>query len=124
MVADLRSAPFDTDAIDWIFCSHVLEHIPELELCVDEIFRLLKPGGTAWIQVPFEPGRAHSCRIEIDPHRAHAHAWQFAPDFGNLLVREGWTVTETVASDSVSTRDRRRYGIDSRERFWLVRKDG
>lgn len=124
VVADLRNAPFSTGALDWVFCSHVLEHVPELELCVDEIFRLLKPGGTAWIQVPFEPGRAHSRRIEIDPHRAHAHAWQFAPDFGSLLVREGWTVTEVVAEDAVTKADRRKYGIDARERFWLARKDG
>jgi len=124
VVADLRNAPFAAGAVDWVFCSHVLEHIPELELCVDEIFRMLKPGGAAWIQVPFEPGRAHSRRIEIDPHRAHAHAWQFAPDFGQLLVREGWTVTEVVAADTVSTPDRRKYGIDPQERFWLARKEG
>ncbi len=124
VVADLRNAPFGTGAVDWVFCSHVLEHVPELELCVDEIFRLLKPGGTAWIQVPFEPGRAHSRRIAINPHRAHAHAWQFAPDFGTLLVREGWTVTEIVAADAVAVVDRRKYGIDARERFWLARKDG
>ena len=124
VVADLRFAPFGDGTVDWVFCSHVLEHIPELELCVDEIFRMLKPGGTAWIQVPFEAGRAHSRRIDIDPLRAHAHAWQFAPDFGNLLVRPGWSVTEVVAADEVSAEDRRKYGIDPRERFWLARKNG
>jgi len=124
LVADLRNVPFADRSVDWVFCSHVLEHIAELELCVDEIFRMLKPGGVAWIQVPFEPGRAHSRRIEIDSHRAHAHAWQFAPDFGNLLRRQGWTVTEVVAADEVTTHDRQRYGIDPRERFWLVRKTG
>ena len=123
-VADLRCAPFADGSIDWVFCSHVLEHIAELELCVDEIFRILSPGGTAWIQVPFEPGRAHSRRIEIDPHRAHAHAWQFAPDFGKLLVRPGWTVTERVAGEEVAAADRARFGIDPQERFWLLRKDG
>ncbi len=123
VVADLRNVPFGSATIDWVFCSHVLEHIPELELCVDEIFRMLKPGGAAWIQVPFEPGRAHSRRIEIDPHRAHAHAWQFAPDFGKLLLRDGWTISEVVAGDAVSSADRDRYGIDPRERFWLARKE-
>ena len=86
-VADLRRSPIADGSVEWIFCSHVLEHIAELDLCVDEILRMLKPGGAAWIQVPFEPGLAHSKRIPIDPHRAHAHAWQFAPDFGKLLAR-------------------------------------
>ncbi len=124
LVADLRSAPFGDGAVDWVFCSHVLEHIVELELCVDEICRMLKPGGVAWIQVPFEPGRAHSRRIEIDPHRAHAHAWQFAPDFGNLLARPGWAVTEIIARDEISEPERVRHGIDAQERFWLARKAG
>jgi len=122
-VADLRFAPFANGAVDWVFCSHVLEHIPDLELCVDEILRMLKPGGVAWIQVPFEPARAHSRRIEIDAHRAHAHAWQLAPDFGSLLERPGWTVTEVVAGEVITSNDRDRYAIDSRERFWMARKE-
>ena len=87
LVMDLRQTSLADSSVDWVFCSHVLEHISELEICVDEILRILKPGGAAWIQVPFEPGRAHSRRIDIDPHRAHAHAWQFAPDFGTLIER-------------------------------------
>ncbi len=122
-VADLRSAPLADGAVDWVFCSHVLEHIPELTLCVDELLRILKPGGAAWIQVPLEPGRAHSRRIEIDPRRAHAHAWQFAPDFGSLLERPGWTVTEVVARDMLPAADLNRCGIDPDERYWLARKD-
>ena len=121
-VADLRRAPLADDSVDWVFCSHVLEHIPELDHCVDEILRVLKPGGAAWLQVPFEPGLAHSRRIEIDPHRAHAHAWQFAPDFGKLIHRSGWEVTEIIARDAVAAADRQRYGIDPLERFWIARK--
>jgi SAM-dependent methyltransferase len=124
LVTDLRSCALAADSVDWVFCSHVLEHIPELDLCIDEILRVLKPGGTAWLQVPFEPGLAHSKRIPIDPHRAHAHAWQFAPDFGTLIRRKDWEIQEVVASEALSASDRRRYGIDPLERFWLARKQG
>ena len=124
LVTDLRQTSLRSDSVDWVFCSHVLEHIPELEICVDEILRILKPGGAAWIQVPFEPGRAHSRRIDIDPHRAHAHAWQFAPDFGSLIERDDWTVTEFIAAETLSDSDLNRYGIDPRERYWLGRKSG
>jgi SAM-dependent methyltransferase len=123
LVADLRQAPLASNSVDWVFCSHVLEHIAELEICVDELQRILRPGGTAWIQVPFEPGRAHSRRITIDPHRAHAHAWQFAPDFGSLLERTGWTVTEVVAGDAYPADQLNRLGIDPAERYWQARKD-
>ncbi|PJA76429.1 hypothetical protein CO151_02910 [bacterium CG_4_9_14_3_um_filter_65_15] len=121
-VTDLRGASLADGSVDWIFCSHVLEHIPELDICVDEIQRVLKPGGLAWIQVPFEPGLAHSKSIRIDPYRAHAHAWQFAPDFGNLLEREQWEVTEVIAGREISSSDLKRFGIDHRERYWVCRK--
>ncbi len=121
-VSDLRFSALLDESVDWVFCSHVLEHIPDLDLCLDEIFRVLKPGGIAWLQVPFEEGRAHSQRIEIDPHRAHAHAWQFAPDFGRLIERDGWEITEIIASESLLAGDLDRYGINARERFWRARK--
>jgi SAM-dependent methyltransferase len=124
LVADLRRAPIADEAVDWLFCSHVLEHIPELELCVDEIVRMLRPGGLAWLQVPLEPGRAHSRRIPVDPHRAHAHAWQFSPDFGTLVQRDQWTVSEIVADELLDEGQLRHFGIDPRERYWLARKRG
>ena len=120
--ADLRRAPLIDGVVDWVFCSHVLEHISELDQCVDELQRILRPGGTAWLQVPLEPGLAHSHRIPIDRHRAHAHAWQFAPDFGTLLERPGWQVTEVIARDAVAPADRQRFGIDPDERYWVARK--
>lgn len=120
--ADLRRSPLRDASVDWVFCSHVLEHIAELELCLDELERILVPGGTAWLQVPLEPGLAHSRRIPIDPWRAHAHAWQFAPDFGLLIERPGWQVTEVVARDAVPAADRARFGIDPDERYWVARK--
>jgi SAM-dependent methyltransferase len=123
LVTDLRQPGIGEATVDWIFCSHVLEHINELDTCVDELLRILRPGGIAWLQVPFEPGLAHSHRIAVDPHRAHAHAWQFAPDFGRLIERSGWTIAEVIAGETVPEPDRRRYGIHPLERYWLARKD-
>lgn len=120
--ADLRRTPIRDASVDWVFCSHVLEHIAELESCLDELERILVPGGSAWLQVPLEPGLAHSRRIPIDRYRAHAHAWQFAPDFGLLIERPGWQVTEVVARDAVAPAERARFGIDPDERYWVARK--
>lgn len=122
-VGDLRRAPVGDRTVDWIFCSHVLEHVAELDDCLAELARLLRPGGAVWIQVPFEPGLACSRRIPIDPHRAHAHAWQFGTDFGSLIRRQGWTVEEVVAGAELDAATAAGYGIDPDERYWLVRKD-
>jgi SAM-dependent methyltransferase len=121
-LTDLRWTALGDQSIDWVFCSHVLEHIPELEPCVDELQRILRPGGVAWIQVPIEPGLTRSRAIPIDPHRAHAHAWQFGPDFGELLARDRWQVTEVHACEQLDAGARRRLGIADEERYWICRK--
>ncbi len=43
---------------DLILCSHVLEHVPDDARAISEIFRALRPGGKALIQIPtnFESG--------------------------------------------------------------------
>ena len=121
-ITDLREVAAADSVADWIFCSHVLEHIDDLAACLDEIFRLLRSGGLAWIQVPLEPELAHSRRIEVDPCRSHAHAWQFGADITQLLQRPPWTVTEVVAGHTLQAAELGRLGIAPDERFWIARK--
>jgi SAM-dependent methyltransferase len=61
---DLQAAPFPDRNFDWIICNHVLEHIPDDRRAIAEIFRMLKPGGTAILQVPISLVRA---RTDEDP---------------------------------------------------------
>jgi len=51
-VADIRAVPFRTDCFDLVYSMGTIEHFPETELAVAEIFRVLKPGGRAIIGVP------------------------------------------------------------------------
>lgn len=55
--ADICDLPFDDDSYDFIICNHVLEHIPDDEKAMKELFRVLAPGGTAIIQVPYDRNR-------------------------------------------------------------------
>ena len=50
---DAQQLPFPDDVFDHVLLLDVLEHIPDPERCLAEIFRVLKPGGTLTIQVPF-----------------------------------------------------------------------
>jgi hypothetical protein len=121
-LSDLRRMALGDGLIDWLFCSHVLEHIAELDLCLAEIARLLSPGGQAWIQVPIEPQLEHSHRLQVDPYLAHAHAWRFGRDFTRLLQRPDWEVSEYLASGMLDQQARERSGIHPQERYWVVRK--
>lgn len=40
------------DSFDIILCSHVLEHVSDDRKAISELFRVLKPGGWALLQVP------------------------------------------------------------------------
>jgi len=55
--ADICNLPFLNDEFDFIICNHVLEHIPDDTKAMQELYRILKPGGTAILQVPYEPNR-------------------------------------------------------------------
>jgi SAM-dependent methyltransferase len=44
--------PFDDASFDRVICSEVLEHIHEYEAVLDEIQRVLKPGGLLAVSVP------------------------------------------------------------------------
>jgi predicted SAM-dependent methyltransferase len=49
---DLTDLKLPDQSQSLVFCSHVLEHIPEDIKAMSEIHRVLKVGGTAIIQVP------------------------------------------------------------------------
>ncbi|HHP7232870.1 MAG TPA: class I SAM-dependent methyltransferase [Xenococcaceae cyanobacterium] len=49
---DLQKLPFDDATYDFVFASHVLEHIPDDRRAIQEIRRILKPGGIAVLPVP------------------------------------------------------------------------
>jgi len=44
---------------DIIICYHVLEHISKDQLAMNELFRILKPNGTCYIQTPFKSGEIY-----------------------------------------------------------------
>jgi SAM-dependent methyltransferase len=53
VVADAEALPFESNSVDAVVCDNVLEHTPRPDKIVDEIERVLKPGGLVYIAVPF-----------------------------------------------------------------------
>ena len=50
--ADICNLPFEDSQYDIILCNHVLEHIPDDTKAMQELYRVLKPGGMAILQIP------------------------------------------------------------------------
>ncbi len=49
VVADARALPVPSGAVDLVVSSNVLEHVPEPFAVVDEMARVLRPGGHLWL---------------------------------------------------------------------------
>ena len=51
----LENIPFEDEVFDVIICNHILEHIPNDTKAMKELFRVMKKGSFAILQVPFSP---------------------------------------------------------------------
>ena len=50
---DATQLSFDNETYDYVIANHILEHIPNDMTAMKEIYRVLKKGGTALLQVPY-----------------------------------------------------------------------
>lgn len=57
MVADIESLPFPTHYFDKILCAEILEHVLNPDAAMNQLLRVLKPGGLLVISVPNENGK-------------------------------------------------------------------
>lgn len=62
VVGDAQRLPFADNSFDTVFCSQVLEHVPEPWLALAEFRRVLKPGGALILSVP------HISWLHNEPH--------------------------------------------------------
>lgn len=81
---ELLPLPFRAGSFDVVFASHLLEHVTDLNRMLEEVARVLKPGGLLQITVPW----AGDLRAFQDP----THVRFFTLRSFEYFVREGATV--------------------------------
>jgi len=66
--------PWEDSTVDYILASHIVEHLPDKILTMNEAHRVLKPGGVLKIAVPSTKGAGAWC----DPqHQSYWNATSF-----------------------------------------------
>lgn len=100
--ADICNLPFADNSYDLILCNHVLEHIPDDTKAMQELYRVLKPGGMGIFQIPQDLSRAETFEDDsiTDPkERArifgqYDHVRVYGRDYFDKLRNIGFTVVE------------------------------
>lgn len=109
--ADICNLPFSDNSFDFILCNHVLEHIPDDKKAMQELFRILKPGGTAIVQIPQDLSREKTFQDDsiTDPkERAqifgqYDHVRVYGRDYFDRLRDIGFEVEEVDYTKNFST---------------------
>jgi len=77
VVADCqRRLPYEDASFDRAIAIHVLEHLPNLPGALDEIARLLKPGGVFSVVIPCEGGLGYSMGRRVTSQRAFEYRYK------------------------------------------------
>ncbi|MEM8930890.1 MAG: methyltransferase domain-containing protein [Acidobacteriota bacterium] len=95
---DLTRLPFSDARFDLVVASHVLEHIVDDRRAIDEIRRVLRPGGTAILVVPLVADRTQDFGVARDEYNDHAR--DCGVDYFDRYREAGFEV-EVVCSDEL-----------------------
>ena len=90
-VADAEGIPYEDDTFDLVVGHAVLHHIPDVELSLREVIRVLKPGGRfVFAGEPTTVGK-HLRPLAVDADLAGGHQRHQAARLGNWLAPAGRT---------------------------------
>jgi SAM-dependent methyltransferase len=98
--ADIIYLPLPDASYDVVIANHVLEHIDDDRQAMRELFRVLRPGGTALLTVPINASRATTYEnasvtqpVERQAHfNAPDHRRFYGLDFADRLREAGFAV--------------------------------
>jgi SAM-dependent methyltransferase len=129
--ADICNLPFEDNAYDLILCNHVLEHIPDDTKAMQELYRVLKPGGMAILQIPQDLNRATTFEDDsiTDPkERAqifgqYDHVRVYGRDYFDKLRNIGFRVVEEDYTKKLPATDVERYCLAKGEIIPVCYKD-
>ena len=126
---DISDIQYPDNTFDVVYCSHVLEHVPDDRRALREFWRVLKIGGWAILQVPitsdvtFEDPTVTSPEERERLFGQHDHVRRYGPDYRNRLVDVGFSVTVDSFVRELDERTVSRYGLMRSEDVYFCRKD-
>jgi SAM-dependent methyltransferase len=102
---DVTDIHYPPDNFDVIYCSHVLEHVPDDRKALKQMQRVLKPDGWAVIMVPITTNTTYEDPTVTDPRERRRlfgqndHVRRYGRDFVSRLLDAGFDVRVFGALD-------------------------
>ena len=128
---DVTDIGFDDNEFDVVICNHVLEHVQEDEKAMGEMYRVLRPGGFAVLQVPLALDLAETREDPtVTEKKARVHAYGqkdhlrlYGLDYFHRLEDAGFRVERDNPFKNQWLPDLDRYCLDREEDVFLGWKD-
>ncbi len=127
---DIKSMNFENKSFDLIICNHVLEHIDDDIKALNEIFRVLKSGGVAILQVPINFNRNETFEDQSIISRKdrekyfgqYDHVREYGLDFKERVEKVGFEVEMVNYTENFSEEIKLKYGLQINDVIPIARK--
>jgi SAM-dependent methyltransferase len=125
---DITAIDLPDESFDLIFCSHVLEHVPDDAAAMRELCRVLEPGGLSLVLVPYRPAvlTYEDPRVTAPLDRMIAFGQQdhvriYGADLPERLRAAGFDVEDRTPVELFGEAVVRRCELDPDEHLFLCR---
>lgn len=126
---DITNISFDDNSFDLIMCMHVLEHIPDDRKAMSELYRVLKPNGIAFLNVPLFQKFLENPEYNTPELRAkyygqfdHVRAYNFDV-YSQRLIDSGFVDIKVFTAEGTNEEILERYGLRKHGKTFLCRKE-
>jgi len=129
---DITNILYKENSFDVILVSHVLEHVIDDRKAIQELFRVLKPGGWAIIQSPIDLNRDQTYEdysVTLPEERVRVfgnpgHVRIYGLDYKSRLEGAGFTVKVDPYVRELPNNDVKKYGLIKNEDIYFCTKAG
>ncbi|MCK5862301.1 MAG: class I SAM-dependent methyltransferase [Candidatus Hydrogenedentes bacterium] len=121
--SDIQQLSLPDRCVDTLICFHVLEHIKDDRAAVAELYRVLKPGGVAYIMVPINTTFEETQFFGEPNPDIYDHYWAPGKDYHTHLGIFDSCV-EVAPEEFLSPEDVFRYGAPSKEIIFVCKRNG
>ena len=127
---DITQIPYEDNKFDIIICNHVIEHIPMEQIALNEMRRVLKPTGVAFINAPIheqleftlEKKEYNTPELRHKYYGQHDHVRKYGRDYKSRLEKSGFKVEEILFSSELSEELMKLNGLKKNEPIFKCTK--